>query len=228
MNKARYLLQVLTVLYFTAFAPNTYSSVIINTSLGSPLDSFSFTDNNIFTFNPPFAGTFETLNTEKTFSASTQMNHSVSVGGISDCHFNFSFSGCGIRWVETVTNNTGNAWSGYEISISGSTARLYDSQPLIPEFVEVVGTNVSGLITPNGWTVTQDANALNISLDFSSTPLLGTGDSFGLYFAIDTLTLGSSFTVSQQGIVDVFEPAPIALMGLGLGILGIYRRQQAS
>ena len=111
------------LLAVTALGAN--ASVVITTDTALSGGSFAVTDNNMYTFDPPFgAGIFETLDIDTTFTLAGPMEHSVTVPNATDCHAP-PFDGCGIRWVQTVTNNTGVDWTEYHINLTGSTALLW-------------------------------------------------------------------------------------------------------
>ena len=205
------------------------ASVVISTNTTASGGSFSFTDDNIRTFTPPFVGPFETLLAESSFSSVGPIVHTVQVPTSADLHFDF-INGTGIRWVETVTNNTGVDWTDFHVTL-GAPVVFRPGHPSIPEFVDGsdLSTNVAGLINPNGWTVTANLppGSRDITFDFTANPLSGGGESFSYYMAIqgiDSNVIGQDFTVTQTPSVPI--PAAVWLFGSGLlGLVGIVRRK---
>jgi hypothetical protein len=207
-------------------APSASADVIINT--GGGVGTATFVDNVMPSFNPPFGVTpFETLIGEKSFTSRGDMTHSVTVPETGDRHFTFG-AASGLRWVETVTNDTGFAWSSFSFALDG--AIFYPDSPAnVPSFVTLTGTgagvtNVAllGPELPNGWTLTQDLTDTIISADFSSDPL-GDGESFSVYIAL-LVPIGQEFQLTQS----VPEPGSLALLAIGLAALGFGARRKRS
>jgi hypothetical protein len=205
------------------------ANVIISTDTTASGGSFSFTDDNIRTFTPPFVGSFETLLADSSFSSVGPMVHTVQVPTAADLHFDL-IDETGIRWVETVTNNTGVDWTDFHISL-GAPVVFRPGHLSIPEFVDGsdLSTNVAGLVNPNGWTVTANLppGTRDITFDFTANPLSGAGGAFSYYMAIqgtEANVIGQDFTVTQTPSVPI--PAAVWLFGSGLmGLVGIARRK---
>ena len=203
--------------------PCANAAVVVTTS-GS-VGSAIFVDGVRPTFNPPFGtAPFETLIGNKSFTGVGSMTDTVIVQSAGDFHF----AGNGIRWVETVVNNSGVSWSGFSIALNPDPAPplfFPDSPENVPSFVVLTGsgsgvTNVAlqGPVLGNGWTLLQNGPDTLINVDFSSD-LLDPGQSFSVYFALINAPINQPFILTETPLripePGVFGLFTVALLGLG-------------
>jgi hypothetical protein len=204
------------------------AAVLVTTSGGG---SFTFFDGVTPSF-PQFFGRFETLIANKSFTGPDAMTHTVTVPLASDLHFTDATGG-GLRWVETVTNDSGVSWAGFTLALDPDPAPpvFYpDSPSNVPSFVTLTGSGASvssvvlnglGPLAGTGWTVSQNGPDTLITVNFSSS-LLDPGESFNLYFALTRVPINQSFTLMETPL-RVSEPAMLALLALALAALSIVR-----
>lgn len=201
-------------------APFASAAVTVSTSGGA--GTFAFVDGVSAAF-PLFGGTFETLIGSKSFTGDAAVTHTVTVPFAADFHFT-DFTGSGLRWVETVTNNSAASWSGFTIALDPDPAPpvFYPDSPTnVPTFVTLTGSGagvtsvlLDGPVLRNGWTISQNAPDTSINVSFASD-LLDPGESFSIYFALTQVPVNQPFSLTEAP-VRVPEPATLALVLVAL------------
>ena len=214
----RNLIKLLASATVLALAVSSASAAVTVTTTGS-VGSATFVDG-VFPVFPQFNGNFETLIGSKSFTGLGTLTHSVTVQTALDFHFD---SG-GIRWVETVTNNSGVSWSGFTFALNPDPLppTFYPDSPTnVPSFVTLTGagagvTNVllNGPVLGNGWTVSQNGPDTRIDINFSSN-LLDPGESFSVYFAFLNAPVNQPFSLTETP-TRIPEPLTLALIAIAL------------
>ncbi len=150
----------------------------------------------------PFSGTFVSKD-------QTSLNFGLS-GTYTSADLDFAN---GFRWTETVTNNTGSAWSNYRIELGGGGVFFVDGSFPVPTFATVnPGPPLVSATTLPG-SLTLSADKKRIDLVFAGP--LAPGASFSLHIPFWGLATGGSFTLTEAATA-IPEPAVLGLLGIGL------------
>jgi hypothetical protein len=156
-----------------------------------------------------------------------------------DLDFTGAFNS-GFRWAETLTNNSGLAWSSFVIGLidvsqttsgTGNFLNTGIASAEVPGFATIVGNNItvlSNLGTPlpvTGWEMNLSADLRTITMDFP-TPVLP-GQSVQVHIPIVNLGDGRGTFVLSQQAAAVPEPTTVIVWSLLLttaGALGVRAR----
>jgi hypothetical protein len=147
-----------------------------------------------------------------------------------DLDFTGAFNS-GFRWAETLTNNSGVAWSNFVISLTDTTATFSGAgnflntgigTEAVPGFAAIVGNSItvlSTLGTPlpvTGWEMNLSADQQTITMDFP-TPVLP-GQSVQVHVPIVNVGDGDGSLVLSQQAGAVPEPTTFIVWSMLLSI----------
>jgi hypothetical protein len=109
---------------------------------------------------------------------------------------------------DTITNNSGRTWTGYELTLSGTGVSFdYSTPPSSSRFQSFE----------------KDATMPTMRFTFYSPDVVPNGDNVALSFYIKVDTSNFSFTLAQNPLP---EPTTTALLGFG-GLMLLHRKRRA-